>query len=127
MGRPKIPYCKEFSAQKQNARRRGIAFEFTYDTWISWWGNDIEQRGKGANKLVMARKEDTGSYHPDNVIKLYGKDNVSQGNIGRIFSDEHRKNLSHSMSKGVISDEVLIKRSQALKDYQNNKEQILCL
>jgi len=124
MGRPKIPYSREYSAQKQNARRRGIEFNFTYQSWIDWWGNDIVFRGKGADKLVMARKNDQGSYHPDNVIKLYGKDNVSQGNSGRIFSDEHRKNLSHSMSKGVISDEVLIKRSQALKDYQNKKETI---
>jgi hypothetical protein len=94
MGRPKIPYSSEFRAQKQNARRRGISFEFTYDTWIDWWGLDIEQRGKGAEKLVMARKEDQGSYHPDNVYKDTGSNNVSLGNKNKIITDDYREKLS---------------------------------
>ena len=94
MGRPTKPYCKHYSAQKQNARRRGIPFEFTYDTWIEWWGNDINLRGKGAEKLVMARNEDQGPYHPNNVYKDTNSNNVSLGNKNKIFSKEYREKLS---------------------------------
>jgi hypothetical protein len=94
MGRPIKPYCKEYSAQKQNARRRGISFEFNYDTWIEWWGADIVNRGKGKDKLVMARNNDIGAYHPNNVVKMLNQENVRQGNIGRIFSEDTCKKLS---------------------------------
>ena len=111
MGRPKLdkPYCNQYWAQKQNARRRGIDFEFTYDTWISWWGDDIALRGKGRDKLVMARKGDTGSYHPDNVVKMLNQDNVSQGNQNKIISDEYRKKLSIASYKrwGTFKEEQL--------------------
>jgi len=94
MGRPSIPYCKQFSDQKQNARRRGIQFEFDYNTWISWWGDDIKLRGRGKGTLVMARKKDQGAYHPDNVVKLLNEENIRQGNCGKIVTEETRKKLS---------------------------------
>lgn len=94
MGRPKKPYCQQYGQQKQNARRRGIPFEFTYDTWIEWWGDDIINRGKGKDKLVMARNNDCGAYHPDNVIKMLNQDNVRDGNIGKIVGHETRQKLA---------------------------------
>ena len=80
--------------QKQNARRRGIPFEFTYKEWIDWWGEDIILRGKGKDKLVMARNNDSGAYHPNNVTKLLGQYNVSEGNKNKVITDEYRKKLS---------------------------------
>jgi len=94
MSRPKIPYSQQFREQKQNARRRNISFDFTYDSWIEWWGEDIVNRGKGKDKLVMARNNDTGAYHPDNVIKMLNQENVRQGNIGKIVKEETCKKLS---------------------------------
>ena len=94
MGRPLKPHSAEYRTQKQNARQRNVAFEFTYDSWINWWGNDIVNRGRGKDKLVMARNNDTGSYHPDNVTKMLNQVNVSEGNIGRIMTDEHKQKLS---------------------------------
>jgi len=94
MGRPKIPFSREFRTQKQNARRRGIPFEFDYQSWINWWGEDIVQRGKGKGTLVMARKNDQGSYNIDNVIKLTNEKNLSDGNINKIVSNETRSKLS---------------------------------
>ena len=99
MGRPKIPYCNEFSAQKQNARRRGIEFNFTYDTWIEWWGEDIVNRGKGRDKLVMARNNDCGPYAVDNVKKLTNKINVSEGNTKKVYTAEYRQKLSEASKK----------------------------
>lgn len=124
MGRPKLnqPFVEKYWQQKQNARRRGIPFEFTYDAWIEWWGDDIHNRGKGKDKLVMARHNDSGAYHPNNVIKMFNQENVSQGNLGRIFSDRHRENLSVAMTKGVIDDKHLLHRSEAIKAFCQNKK-----
>jgi len=105
MGRPKLvrpadySYQIKFGTQKQNAKQRGIEFQFTYEEWIKWWGSDIDKRGRGKDNLVMARKGDTGPYHPDNVIKLPNKDNVSAGNAGKIVSKETCKKLSESAYK----------------------------
>ncbi len=109
MGRPKLPYNRQYHEQKGNARRRGIPFEFTYESWLAWWGDDIASRGKGFDKLVMARTGDTGSYHPDNVVKMLNQDNVSQGNQNKIISDEYRKKLSIASYKrwGTFKEEQL--------------------
>jgi len=94
MGRPKIPYSKEYHTQKQNARRRNIPFEFAYQEWVDWWGEDIVLRGKGKDKLVMARNNDCGAYSPDNVTKMLNQDNVRDGNKNKVITDEYRKKLS---------------------------------
>lgn len=88
MSESKRQYGNEFDNQRHNSKRRGISFEFTYDEWINWWGDDIV-------------------------------------NKGRIFTEEHRKKLSHAMSKGVISEEYLQARSKAVKAwFEQNKETI---
>ena len=89
MGRRKLdqPYVERYWQQKQNAKRRGINFEFTYAEWIEWWGADITSRGKGKDCLVMARIGDEGPYSPSNTIKMLNQDNVSEGNKGKTISD----------------------------------------
>jgi len=68
--------------QKHHAKDRGIDWQFTYDTWIDWWGNDITNRGMYKGQLVMARHNDTGPYHPSNVRKATVEENISEGQIG---------------------------------------------
>src|SRR5690348_2149718 len=63
---------KKFEVAKIHARERGIEFLFTYQEWITWWefhlGPDwLKLRGKLKHQYCMARKGDTGPYHPDNV------------------------------------------------------------
>jgi hypothetical protein len=94
MGRPFREHYIVFNNQRQNAIKRGISFEFTYDTWVDWWGADIVNRGKGKGKLCMARKGDTGPYHPDNVFKLEFELNVSQAQKGR---PSHKKGVPQSL------------------------------
>lgn len=96
MGRHKLnqPHVEKYWAQKQNAKRRGIAFEFTYTEWINWWGDDITLRGKSKDSLVMARNGDVGPYSPNNVVKMLNKDNVSAGNKGKILSESYKAKLS---------------------------------
>jgi hypothetical protein len=58
-----------FESHRLTAKRRGIPFLFDYDAWWAWWQVDGRwaQRGRGANKLCMARKGDAGPYSPENV------------------------------------------------------------
>ena len=124
MGRPKLnqPYVEKYRQQKQNARRRGISFEFTYQEWLDWWGEDIVLRGKGKDKLVMARNNDCGAYSPDNVKKMLNQDNVSDGNKGKIVSVSTRDKLSQQKIGTVRSLETRQKISETLKVYYTQKE-----
>lgn len=60
---------RAYRTQEAHARARGIAWQFTFKTWVDWWGDDIEKRGRGAFDLQMQRVADRGPYHPDNVRK----------------------------------------------------------
>lgn len=132
MGRPKkirpadYSYQIMFNTQKQNARRRGIPFEFTYESWIDWWGDDIVNRGRGTDKLVMARNNDTGAYSPDNVRKATGSDNVSEGNLGKIVSEHTRKILSEQKIGKPRDLLTKIKISETLKSLNKEKETEIC-
>ena len=76
---------KEFYwTQKHHAKDRGIEWQFTYDTWVEWWGEDITRRGTRKGQLVMARYNDTGPYHPDNCIKLPMEENIREGQRGNL-------------------------------------------
>ena len=72
-----------YLTQKQHAKRRGIEFLFSFEEWVEWWGDDFERRGCGPDDLQMARNDDVGPYHPDNVYKSTTADNASLGNITR--------------------------------------------
>jgi hypothetical protein len=69
-----------YATHKSNAKRRGIEWLFSYETWREWWGKDIDERGPGRFELSMQRFEDKGPYAPWNVRKGYPKDNgVTRG------------------------------------------------
>ena len=62
--------------QSYEARKRGVDWQYTYDTWVAWWGDDYKFRGKGKGKLQMCRYNDTGPYHPDNCYKATHEQNL---------------------------------------------------
>ena len=70
------PYNNEYHNHKSRSKRRDIDWQFTYDTWITWWGEDIVKRGRNAGQLVMGRIGDKGPYHPINVYKTTVQQNV---------------------------------------------------
>jgi hypothetical protein len=56
--------------QKSNAKRRGIAWEFTYDTWLEKWeeSGKLALRGSTDEKpYVMCRLGDVGPYSYENT------------------------------------------------------------
>lgn len=61
-----------YNDHKQSAKKRGIDFQFTLEQWIKWWEDNLGSdwfslRGRKRGQYVMARCQDKGSYHPDNV------------------------------------------------------------
>lgn len=64
----------QYQFQRSNAKRRGIAWDFSFDSWLAVWvaSGHFAQRGRGRGKYVMARRGDIGPYSPTNVeIVLY--------------------------------------------------------
>lgn len=65
--------------QKENARKRGIAFELSWEQWWSLWQEHWEQRGRGPGRMVMARHGDIGPYTIGNVAIVPHEQNVWRG------------------------------------------------
>jgi len=88
---------RQYNGQKANARRRNIDWQFTYESWLEWWGEDIVNRGLSKDQLVMCRKGDQGPYNPDNCFKASQSQNAKDASLtekfklGRIVTVEKRK------------------------------------
>lgn len=68
-----------FRTQRNNARQRGIPFEFTVYSWWAWWQVDNRWvlRGRRQGQLVMARYGDTGPYRLGNVYCATAEQNLA--------------------------------------------------
>lgn len=102
---------KAYHAQKYGAKRRNIDWQFTYDTWIEWWGEDIIKRGIRKGQLVMARYKDQGPYHPDNVCKITTEENIREAIKGRPKSEAHIAKMSANQLGKKASAETKAKMS----------------
>ena len=71
------PDRRAYRAQKSSAKRRGIEFEFSFDEWMEWWGDDYHLRGNKYGQLAMCRFMDKGPYAPDNCYKGTNSANAS--------------------------------------------------
>jgi len=68
---------------RNNARRRQIVFEFSFEEWINWWEKQLgkrwfEKRGIGKSKYQMARFNDKGPYAVWNVKCITHSQNLSE-------------------------------------------------
>jgi len=92
-------FLKAYRMQKSNARTRKITFLLTFEQWLELWiaSGKLEQRGRGADKFCMCRIADVGPYEIGNVFIGTGRENVRDGNLGKIDSDETRQKKSQSM------------------------------
>ncbi len=88
----------KFDMQAENARRRGIEFLLTYEQWLDIWESSgkLNERGRGAGKYCMCRTGDEGAYEIGNVFIGLNTQNLSDGNLGRVLSAEHREKISAS-------------------------------
>lgn len=81
-----------YTRQKNGAKARGIGWEFNFDSWLAWWGDDIVRRGTSPNSLQMQRFADTGPYAVCNVRKGTPKENSkTRGHMDRKRNGEAAK------------------------------------
>lgn len=66
-----------YHRQKRAAALRGIEWRFTFETWLKWWGEDLDRRGVRRGQLCMQRFADTGPYSPENTKKGTPQDNAN--------------------------------------------------
>jgi hypothetical protein len=61
---------ESFIDQRSRAKQRGIAWEFSYEQWLSVWeaSGHWNDRGRGVDRYCMSRKGDVGPYSIDNVV-----------------------------------------------------------
>lgn len=87
--------------QINNAKRRGIEFNMSYEEWLYVWlsSGHFDQRGKGRNKYVMARHGDTGPYEIGNVKIVTNYVNCSEATAGIKKTKEHAKKLRKILDK----------------------------
>lgn len=71
-----------FTVHKTNAKRRGIPFLFTFETWLHFWkeSGKWDERGNVDGGYVMCRIGDEGAYGPGNVYIGTHNDNVAERN-----------------------------------------------
>lgn len=65
----KNDYKQKYYCQRNSSLIRNIDWQFTFETWMLWWGDDINRRGRTRNSLVMCRYKDVGPYSPSNCYK----------------------------------------------------------
>jgi len=112
------PYHYQYHNARYCAKERNIDWQFTYDTWVEWWGDDIVNRGPYKGQLVMARNGDVGPYHPGNVHKKTASENCREGQLGKSKSSQailkqvetKRKNGSYFQS-----EELRARKSASMK------------
>lgn len=76
------PINAKYHVQKCGAKRRGIEWRFTFETWVEWWEDNlgynwVKKRGKHRGQYQMARKGDKGAYSPGNVQCLKTEDHLT--------------------------------------------------
>lgn len=72
---------RRYISHRNNAKMRGIEWQFTFITWWAKWGESGKwnQRGMGADRYCMARFGDVGPYSPDNVRIATHRENLLEG------------------------------------------------
>lgn len=72
----------KYSRQRLRAIERGIQWLFTFETWVSWWGDAYVKRGRRSGQLIMGRYGDVGPYSPFNCYKTTPAENVKDNYRG---------------------------------------------
>lgn len=93
---------KLYGKQRRNAKRRGIAWDFTFEDWVRWWETElgpewISKRGKGKGKYCMSRLKDKGPYITWNVRCILYEVNSIDGMVGRRRSEVAKIKTSLSL------------------------------
>ncbi len=69
------PFRTTWLRARANATRREIVFLLTLEEWTSFWGDNLELRGKGPDDLCMGRYGDEGPYRIGNIYVTSNSEN----------------------------------------------------
>ena len=80
-----LPPSTIYARQKAMAKVRNIGWELTFEEWWNIWeqSGKYEQRGRGAGKYCMSRKNDVGSYAVGNIYIQTIDDNNREAKAGK--------------------------------------------
>jgi hypothetical protein len=89
------PILNAFTMQKCIARKRGIAWQLTFDEWWDIWqqSGHWNDRGRKLNQYCMSRYGDVGPYSTTNVFIQTHIQNSKDANIG------HHRNLGITLPR----------------------------
>ena len=100
-GIPRSMY-QAWRAQRHNAKRRSIPFEFSLLAWWSWWRRELTKLGPGARRGVrrgeymMCRHGDVGPYSEANVYCGTASDNQQDVQPAVRLDRSARMSLRHA-------------------------------
>lgn len=79
LDRKQLPKTR-YMQQRAQANRRGIPWEFTFETWWNMWeeSGKWDLRGASKGKYCMCRKNDIGPYSKENVVIATTEENKSK-------------------------------------------------
>lgn len=132
----------KYERQRYNAHYRGIAWEFTYKTWLQWWADTgkLSQRGRKSKEYCMCRIGDKGPYSPSNVFCATNAENnvdaVKNGSntgfkpksppfMGKFHSEESKKKISEN-SAMTLSSSLIEERIKIYKSMDMNARGSIC-
>jgi hypothetical protein len=102
---------RAFQKQRASAKRRGVRFLLSFEEWMELWEQSgfWPQRGKGADKYVMAREGDRGPYAVGNVKIITGRENLDHKTLRpSARSRMSRKGWRHAVAtKQKMSENML--------------------
>jgi hypothetical protein len=81
-----------FAAHKNDAKRRSIAFQFSFDEWWAIWeaSGKWDERGVRRGQYCMSRPNDAGPYATDNVrICLVGENHGERNKLWPMKGAKH--------------------------------------
>ncbi len=104
-----------YSTQKRCAGQRGISFLLSFNAWWAIWqeSGHWHERGRNRDQYVMARYGDKGPYKTGNVKIITVKENCSEGQLGRVHTEEHRRKAARFRFGSKRSKETRRKMSLA--------------
>lgn len=97
---------------RTNARKRGIGWRFTFESWWAIWEPYWHLRGRGTNGLCMARERDDGPYSPENIYLTTNLGNLRDYHFrsrGGIEARQARKELREMQFARAASTKVAAK------------------
>lgn len=119
-----------YNQHRRGAKKRGIAFELSFDDWVKIWEESGHLEERGPNGYNMCRFKDEGPYHKDNVYIAHNTQNkrdawengkLSHPPIGAKKGKKYPKrpnNPTYARGSQYTEEERIERRRAACRRYQ---------